>query len=238
MARSLPPHYSQGRDPLNRKRTRAARSGGCGARSSIRASGVSLCQRRRRRRGIRRRSARLPLGAQVDSAVRWKDSEVKRGCAMSQADFWYVRFPDGRILRAASTAILRRNWTPDTSRWAARCGGRRVTNGCHWHGRRSSPTSSSSVPPLRSRTRSRKRVAASPSPAPPRRVPHRINPPRLARAWTRRGCTWLACAYLDELLAALDSTLIAKKLLLGLAAGVVLGGLLALEARLLVRARK
>src|SRR5262249_11649543 len=26
---------------------------------------------------------------------------------MSQADFWYIRFPDGRILRAASTIILR-----------------------------------------------------------------------------------------------------------------------------------
>ena len=26
---------------------------------------------------------------------------------MSQADFWYIRFPDGRVLRAASTVVLR-----------------------------------------------------------------------------------------------------------------------------------
>ncbi len=155
---------------------------------------------------------------------------MKRGCAMSQADFWYVRFPDGRILRAASTAILRQELDAGhiplgskvrrapSDEWVSLAWTEEFADLVE---QRPAP----SVPNPEPEARRRKPVArSSPASATPNQsatVGSRLDASRLHLVGVR--------AYLDELLAALDSTLIAKKLLLGLAAGVVLGGLLALE---------
>src|SRR5438874_1789473 len=61
----------------------------------------------------RRRCTLLALGAGSTPAVSWKGwcgtGEIVSGPPMSQAaDYWYVRFPDGRMVRASSTASVRR----------------------------------------------------------------------------------------------------------------------------------
>lgn len=159
---------------------------------------------------------------------------------MSQADFWYIRFPDGRILRAASTAIVRQEvgaghipiastvrrspsdewvslqWTQEFADLAEQ---------------RPTPAAARETEPVRRR-------AGIPSGTPdhPATVGSRLDPSRLHLIGVR-DC-------FDELLAALDSALIAKKILVGVLAGLILGSLHALgetgwfahDSRLLVPA--
>ncbi len=146
---------------------------------------------------------------------------------MSDADFWYIRFPDGRILRAASTAILRHEleaghiplgstvrrsphdewvsveWTQEFADLVGQL--------------TAQPPAPEPEPEPRRRKPARSGMTgASPGHAAP--VGSRLDPPRLHSVGVR--------GYLEELLAALDSTFVAKKILLGIVAGLFLGGLL------------
>jgi hypothetical protein len=153
---------------------------------------------------------------------------------MSQIDFWYVRFPDGRVLRAASTAVLRQElsarriplgstvrrspsdewvsleWTQEFADVVEELAAAPPTVA-----RQLSETASvSEVDSVRSANAVDEHAAT---------VGSRLDPARLRLVGVR--------GYLEELLTALDSALVPKKLLLGLIAGLLLGTLI-----LLVRA--
>jgi hypothetical protein len=150
---------------------------------------------------------------------------------MSQADFWYIRFPDGRILRAASTTILRHElkarriplastvrrspsdewvsleWTQEFADLVETLASR-------------PPTGKTPAPPTIRHTdgvslSNSARRSTEPDADHPATVGSRLDQSRLHLVGAR--------GYLDELLAALDSTLVPKKLLLGLIAGLLLG---------------
>ncbi len=148
---------------------------------------------------------------------------------MSQADFWYVRFPDGRILRAASTAVLRQEL--DAGHIPLGSTVRRSPSdewvSLEWSEEFAELVEELAVRTPPPRTESRRRRAdkahATANTAADRTatVDARLDPARLHRIGVR--------GFLDELLAALDSTFLAKKLLLGAVAGLLLGALFALE---------
>jgi hypothetical protein len=145
---------------------------------------------------------------------------------MSHADFWYIRFPDGRILRAASTALVRQELDAGhiplgstvrrspTEEWVSLAWTEEFADLVE-------PRSPPPEPEPRPRKAAPRGGTANAAPNQPATVGSRLDPSRLHLVGVR--------GYLDELLAALDSTLIARKLLLGIAAGLLLGGLLALE---------
>jgi hypothetical protein len=157
---------------------------------------------------------------------------------MSQADFWYIRFPDGRVLRAASTSVLRHElnaghiplastvrrsphdewvsleWTEEFAELVEELANRQ----------RQLP-GNSTPPPAEEKAKAKERTL-EPRPANAATdhstlVRSRLDSARLHLVGVR--------GYFDELLAALDSTLSAKKLLLGVFAGFLLGALFALE---------
>ena len=147
---------------------------------------------------------------------------------MSQADFWYIRFPDGRVLRAASTVVLRQElsaghvplastvrrspseewvaleWSQDfadlVEELAARPPAGVPAAKPQAASRRSATPSGTGVPPVGEH---------------PATVSSRLDPSRLHLVGVR--------GHFDELLAALDSALVPKKLLLGVIAGLLLG---------------
>jgi hypothetical protein len=152
---------------------------------------------------------------------------------MSQVDFWYVRFPDGRVLRAATTAVLRQElsarriplgstvrrspsdewvrleWTEEFADAVEELAASdRRENGL---------TNAVNAPPA-APTANRSANAVADHAA---TVGSRLDPAPLHLVGVR--------GFLDELLAALDSALVPKKLLLGLIAGLLLGSLLMLE---------
>jgi hypothetical protein len=151
---------------------------------------------------------------------------------MSQIDFWYVRFPDGRVLRAASTAILRQElsarriplgstvrrspndewvsleWTQEFADVVEELAAHPPVVESHPNESPNTRESDTSRP-----TNSTAEHFAT--------VGSRLDPARLHLVGVR--------GYLEELLAALDSALVAKKLLLGLIAGLLLGTLFLLE---------
>jgi hypothetical protein len=151
---------------------------------------------------------------------------------MSQIDFWYVRFPDGRVLRAASTSILRQELTArriplgSTVRrspsdewvsleWTQEFADLVEELAAHPPVIERQPADTSSIPEtdgLRSTNATAEHFAT---------VGSRLDPARLHLVGVR--------GYLEELLAALDSALVPKKLLLGLIAGLLLGILFLLE---------
>ena len=54
------------------------------------------------------------LGAGAASGVSWKDWAIPPNLSLSRSmiaadDSWYVRFPDGRVIRAANTTVVRQN---------------------------------------------------------------------------------------------------------------------------------
>ena len=153
---------------------------------------------------------------------------------MSQADFWYVRFPDGRVLRAASTVVLRQELSAGHVPVGSTV--RRAPNdewvALEWTQEFSDLIEELAARPPTSATPSRSRAADSPPAPAPRRSTHassasvpsvgsRLDPSRLHLVGVR--------GHLDELLAALDSALAPKKMLLGVVAGLLLGVLLLLE---------
>jgi hypothetical protein len=151
---------------------------------------------------------------------------------MSQLDFWYVRFPDGRVLRAASTSILRQELSA-----------RRIPLGStvrrspsdEWVSLEWTQEFADVVEELASHPPVVERQAVNSSSVRESEslratnavsdhfatVGSRLDPARLHLVGVR--------GYLEELLAALDSALVPKKLLLGLIAGLLLGSLLLLE---------
>ena len=148
---------------------------------------------------------------------------------MSQADYWYVRFPDGRILRAASTSILRQEL--DAGHIPLSSTVRRAP-GDEWVSLQWTQEFADLVEELSSR----------PPPAPPENRPRRPAERReTTNAAVDHGVTVGSRldasrlhligvrGYLDELLAALDGALTARKLLLGLLAGLLIGIFLAFQ---------
>ena len=150
---------------------------------------------------------------------------------MSQADFWYVRFPDGRILRAASTTILRHEMRAGHIPLGSTV---RRTPGDEWVSLEWTQEFADLVEQLAAARRDpepqRRRNAARGNSQPATRhapsedaatVGSRLDAARLHLVGVR--------GYVEELLAALDSTLVAKKLLLGVVAGLFLGALFAVQ---------
>ncbi|GEM_PF-1297455 len=152
---------------------------------------------------------------------------------MSQVDFWYVRFPDGRVLRAASTAVLRQELSArriplgstvrrsPSEEWVALEWTQEFADVVEELAARdrnpaTPPNVLGTLPISPSSNRSANAVANHSA-----TVGSRLDPARLHLIGVR--------SYLDELLAALDSALVPQKLLLGLIAGLLLGALLMLE---------
>jgi hypothetical protein len=147
---------------------------------------------------------------------------------MSQADFWYVRFPDGRILRAASTAILRQELHAGHIPLASTV---RRTPSDEWVSLEWTQEFAEVVEELASRAPPAKTEARRPQSSEsrealqtyteqPATVGSRLDAARLNLVGIR--------GYLDELLAALDAALVPHKLLVGLIAGLLVGSLFAL----------
>src|SRR5215831_5172867 len=145
---------------------------------------------------------------------------------MSQADFWYIRFPDGRILRAASTTILRQELSAGHIPLNSTV---RRTPGDEWVSLGWTQEFADLVEQLAAAARPRRpearrqaaerREATNAAPVDAVRVGSRLDASQLHLVGVR--------GHVEELLAALDSTVVAKKLLLGLIAALFLGGLFA-----------
>lgn len=151
---------------------------------------------------------------------------------MNQVDFWYVRLPDGRVLRAASTAVLRQELS---ARHIPLNSTVRRAPSDEWVSLEWTQEFADVVEDL----------AAHP-PSESRRLPgasrvHAVNGPHSANAAADFAATVGSRldperlhfvgvrSYLEELLSALDSTLVAKKMLLGLIVGVLLGTVFLIE---------
>jgi hypothetical protein len=155
---------------------------------------------------------------------------------MSQADFWYIRFPDGRILRAASTKILRHELKArriplastvrrsPSDEWVALEWTREFADLVETLAARPTAGKTPAPPTVRHTdgvsVGAMSRHSAEADADHPATVGSRLDASRLHLIGVR--------GYLDELLAALDSTLVPKKLLLGLIAGILLGVFLVL----------
>jgi hypothetical protein len=143
---------------------------------------------------------------------------------LKHPDYWYIRFPDGRILRAVSTVIVRQELeaghiphgstvrrSPDDE-WTALA----------WTQEFADLVERLSAQAAAREAELRRRPADAGGPAEhAATVGSRIDPSRLHFVGVRD--------HLGELVAALDSTFVARKLLLGLVAGLFLGGVLALQ---------
>ncbi|MHB1426322.1 MAG: hypothetical protein ACYC3I_24420 [Gemmataceae bacterium] len=157
---------------------------------------------------------------------------------MSQADFWYIRFPDGRVLRAASTTVLRQELSarriPLTStvrrspneEWVSLSWVQEFADLVEELASQPAPNETpalrgTSIPPAKPPAEARRSVKDAPDQS--ATVGSRVDPARLQLVGVR--------GYLGELLAALDSSLVLKKLLLGAIAGLFLGALLMLLER-------
>jgi hypothetical protein len=148
---------------------------------------------------------------------------------MSQTDFWYIRFPDGRILRAASTIVLRQELDAGhiplastvrrspNDEWVSLEWTREFSDLVDEVAAREPPP----PPEPRQRRTAEHRPASNTTRDRAETAGARLDPSRLPLVGVR--------GYLDELLNALDSTLVAKKLLVGALAGLVVGALFALE---------
>jgi hypothetical protein len=137
------------------------------------------------------------------------------------ADFWYIRLPDGQVLHAATTAIVRQHL--EAGRIPAGSMVRRTTDGewvaLAWTREFADLTAkavtngpSAAGPPV---ARARRQRRGRPS-----SIAARLDPQQLQLVGVR--------GLLQELLAALDSTLVRKKMEAAALAGLCLGFLLAL----------
>jgi hypothetical protein len=133
------------------------------------------------------------------------------------ADFWYIRLPDGQVLRAATTAIVRQHL--EAGRIPAGSMVRRTADGewvtLAWTREFADLAEKVAANgPAAARRAARRKRRASPS-----TVASRLDPQQLQLVGVR--------GLIQELLAALDSTLVRKKLLAAGLAGLLLGFLLA-----------
>lgn len=151
---------------------------------------------------------------------------------MSHVDFWYVRLPDGRVLRAANTAVLRQELSARRIPFNSTV---RRSPSDEWVSLEWTQEFADVVEELAAHPPNGGRQIAEPPSA------HGADGPRLANAAADHAATVGSRldparlhlvgvrGYLDELLAALDSALVPKKLLLGLIAGLLLGILFLVE---------
>jgi hypothetical protein len=143
-------------------------------------------------------------------------------------DFWYIRLPDGQVLRAASTAIVRQHL--ETGRLPGGSMVRR-TSDAEWvtlawtreFADLAEKVAANGPSAEREAARARRKRRARPS-----TVASRLDPQQLQLVGVR--------GLMQELVAALDSTLVRKKLLAAALAGLLLGALLALYLLPAVRA--
>jgi hypothetical protein len=145
---------------------------------------------------------------------------------MSQgSDAWYIRLPDGRVLRAANTAVVRTHvhtgHIPADSRVCRAAGEEWML--LEW----TEEFADLVNPPgnhnnVAQRAAEHARAAATAVSAPG--VGSRLDPERLQTIGVR--------GLVDELLAALDSTLLRKKILLGCVSGVATGVIVAFAGML------
>jgi hypothetical protein len=134
-------------------------------------------------------------------------------------DFWYIRLPDGRVLRAASTAIVRQHLETgripvgsmvrrdSESEWVTLAWTREFAD--------LAEKVAANGPVARKAARAQRKRRLRPSTVGARLDPHRLQ---------LVGVSGL----MQELVAALDSTLVRKKLLTAGLAGLLLGAMLAL----------
>jgi hypothetical protein len=142
---------------------------------------------------------------------------------MSQADLWYIRFPDGRVLRVASTEAVRRRLARGRIPPASLV---RRSPEEEWVSLAWIPEFADLIsrpPAANGRTRRSRPLRERPAPASagtPATVASHLDPDRLQLLGVR--------GFYLELLAALDSTLVRRKLAASFLVGLVLGVLLAL----------
>ena len=155
-----------------------------------------------------------------------KPHSPTQGIMAQPTDPWYVRFPDGRVIRAANTAILRRNL--DLGRIPPASTVRRSPDEewvkLEWVEeftdilKKAAPVvNGSPKPTVRKKKKKRRAVAAGV----PTRSGARLDPRRFNLVGSR--------GILREMLAALDSTLLPQKLIALVYAGFVLAILAALS---------
>ncbi len=144
------------------------------------------------------------------------------------ADFWYIRLPDGQVLRAASTAIVRQHLEagriPVGSMVRRTADGEWVTLAWTREFADLAEKVAANGPAAERRAARARRKRREP----PSTVASRLDPQQLQLVGVR--------GLIQELLAALDSTLVRKKLLAASLAGLLLGALLALYRLPAVRA--
>jgi hypothetical protein len=136
------------------------------------------------------------------------------------ADFWYIRLPDGQVLHAATTAIVRQHL--EAGRIPAGSTVRRTTDG-EWvalawtreFADLAAKVAANGPSGAAAAARARRKRRARPS-----TVASRLDPQQLQTVGVR--------GLMQELVAALDSTLVRKKLAAAAVAGLLLGFLLAL----------
>src|SRR5260370_14328709 len=154
-----------------------------------------------------------------------KPTPPTRDRLMSQsADPWYVRFPDGRVIRAANTTVLRQQL--DAGRIPSASTVRRSPEEewtkLEWTAEFADlipkPTPVNGVKKQVSRKKTKRRVV---SVGKPTRSGARLNPRRFNLVGSR--------GILREMLGALDSTLLPKKLTAMVYTGFILGVLAALS---------
>ncbi len=143
------------------------------------------------------------------------------------SDYWFIRLPDGRVLRAASTAIVRQHLEtgripvgsmvrrPAESEWVTMAWTREFADVAE------KVAANGPSKPRREAARRKRRLT-------PGTVASRLDPQRLQLVGVR--------GLMKELVAALDSTLVRKKLQAAGVAGLILGVLLALYLLPAVRA--
>jgi hypothetical protein len=128
-------------------------------------------------------------------------------------DLWYLRFPDGRVLRAAGTAVVRQQMV--SGRIPAGTQVRRSLNDDWAPAERYPELADATGPRFANGLGGRDRAARETAGQAPATIASRLDPLQLDQVGVR--------GLLEELLAALDSTAVGRKLFVAVAAGVVFG---------------
>jgi hypothetical protein len=140
---------------------------------------------------------------------------------LKHPDYWYIRFPDGRILRAGSTVILRQELEAGHIPLGSTI--RRAPEE-EWTALAWTQEFADLVERLSAQAAAREAELRRPTGGPAEHtatVGSRLDPSLLQYVGVRD--------YLGELVSALDCTFVSRKLVLGLLAGLLLGGVFTLQ---------
>src|SRR5262249_23806184 len=128
------------------------------------------------------------------------------------SDLWYIRFPDGRVLRAAGTAVVRQQLAAGRIPPGTRL---RRTLDDEWRPVERCPELADLAP--ESPGNGASRAAERRDSGSPATIASRLDPAQLGQAGVR--------TLVEELLGALDSTFVAPKLLAAALVGLFAGAL-------------